>query len=120
MSYANYAHCPACDGKTHYIGEDDLREGVSVWHDKCLADREASVVAPLAESREAERRLAGSIRVLRDEVIAALACEAHRITLPTGLPACKCGERLSGSRASESFVTHLLAVVRAEREGATP
>ena len=37
MAYADYEHCPGCDGKTIYMGERDCPEDVQTWHEKCLA-----------------------------------------------------------------------------------
>lgn len=36
MSGANYAFCPGCGKKALYVGEQDLPENVSVYHDDCL------------------------------------------------------------------------------------
>jgi hypothetical protein len=37
MSGANYEFCPGCDSKALYMGEEDVPDGVVVWHEKCLA-----------------------------------------------------------------------------------
>lgn len=37
MSGANYWHCPGCDQKALYAGEEDAPEGVEVWHAACRA-----------------------------------------------------------------------------------
>jgi hypothetical protein len=36
VSYADYEHCPGCDGKALYMGERESPEGIVVWHEKCL------------------------------------------------------------------------------------
>lgn len=37
MSGANYEYCPGCDNKALYVGEEEVPDGVVVWHETCLA-----------------------------------------------------------------------------------
>jgi hypothetical protein len=39
MSGANYEFCPGCDSKALYMGEEEVPDGVVVWHEKCLTAR---------------------------------------------------------------------------------
>jgi hypothetical protein len=55
-------------------------------------------------------------RVLLGEVIAGLATAEHVKVVKGGLPFCRCGFSLADGKASESFVTHALAVLAAQRE----
>jgi hypothetical protein len=47
VSGANYEFCPGCDLKALYMGEEDVPDGVEVWHEKCLADRRAELLTGL-------------------------------------------------------------------------
>ena len=52
MAYADYMHCPGCDGKVIYTGDRDYEDadghpsygpaGVVAWHEKCLEGRIAA------------------------------------------------------------------------------
>lgn len=58
VSYAEYLHCPGCDGKTIYIGDFDessLVEGVVAWHETCLRDRMTTVASEAAAAAGHER-----------------------------------------------------------------
>ena len=52
---------------------------------------------------------------LTSEVVAGLTSAEHEMTMVTGLPFCRCGFSLAGGDASGAFITHALAIVRAER-----
>lgn len=57
MSYADYEHCPSCDGKALYMGDREAQEGVEVWHAECLkrfiaADVDGAVAAERERIRE--------------------------------------------------------------------
>lgn len=59
MSGANYEWCPGCERKALYVGEDDVPDGVEVWHAECRAKAEASAAAGAASvQRELDRQLA--------------------------------------------------------------
>jgi hypothetical protein len=47
MSKANYALCEGCDNKAFYTGEDDLPEGIVVWHEACLAKSRKAELDPV-------------------------------------------------------------------------
>jgi hypothetical protein len=36
MAYADYEHCPGCDGKVIYTGDVDVPGDVMCWHQACL------------------------------------------------------------------------------------
>lgn len=48
MSSANYAHCEGCERKAFYAGEEDIPEGVVIWHQACLDARDPAAVTPAA------------------------------------------------------------------------
>lgn len=48
MAYADYEHCPRCDAKVIYIGDVDVPDDVSAWHDACF---EAYVQERIADAR---------------------------------------------------------------------
>lgn len=50
MSYADYEICPGCDRKALYSGEEDVPEGIEVWHASCRAEQ-----ATAAATAERER-----------------------------------------------------------------
>ena len=54
VSYADYMHCPGCDGKTIYMGDrDDPDPPVAAWHVACLNSHWAGLLsAALATSPE--------------------------------------------------------------------
>ena len=51
MSGANYAHCPFCEKKALYTGDEDLLENVVVVHESCLDAQAAN--ATIEIKREA-------------------------------------------------------------------
>lgn len=65
MSYADYAHCPGCDGKALYLGDSDVPEGVEAWHSGCLKERIASAAAPVADVRARDSLLLLAAHLLR-------------------------------------------------------
>jgi len=50
MSGANYEYCPGCDSKALYTGEEDVPDGVVIWHQACLESRDSARTQALADA----------------------------------------------------------------------
>lgn len=48
MSGANYLYCPGCETKALYVGDDDLPDGIEVWHAACRLIRDDAASAAAA------------------------------------------------------------------------
>jgi hypothetical protein len=67
MSSANYAHCEGCERKAFYTGEEDIPEGVVIWHETCLAARDHAAVTVSRADIRAVVRLARMSRHLAED-----------------------------------------------------
>jgi hypothetical protein len=63
MAYADYEHCPGCDGRVIYKGDTAVPDDVVCWHLACLEiESQASAAAISNQATAAERaRLAAVI-----------------------------------------------------------
>jgi hypothetical protein len=53
MSGSNYESCPGCDRKALYVGDQDVPEGVEVWHAACRTASPAPLLADPAVTCQA-------------------------------------------------------------------
>ena len=95
MAYADYMHCPGCDGKVIYTGDRDYEDesghpsygpaGVEAWHADCLGRRVSEMLTTERERYRVVLRRADALMTILRNALHANAHDSYEMPDDPGL-----------------------------------